>query len=86
VRVEGQPEAVVTALQPKFEDIALADGNVVVVTTQDHQVPQAIFDIGNTGVGVLEIDIRKPTLEDVFLQIARGDGTIVGNGPGQTSA
>jgi ABC-2 type transport system ATP-binding protein len=80
VRVEGQPEAVVTALQPKFEDVALADGNVVVVTTQDHQVPRAIFDIGNTGVEVLDIDIRKPTLEDVFLQIARGDTQPSGNG------
>jgi ABC-2 type transport system ATP-binding protein len=76
VRVDGQPQAVINALQPTFKDISLADGNVVVVTTQDHQVPRAIFDIGNTGVEVLEIDIRKPTLEDVFLQIARGNGHV----------
>ncbi len=80
VRVEGQPEAVISALRPRFEDVVLADGNVVVVTTQDHLVPRAIFDIGNTGVEVLEIDIRKPTLEDVFLQIARGEGQSVDHG------
>jgi hypothetical protein len=49
---------------------------VVTVTTEDKQVPRAVFDIGKTGVHVLEIDIRKPTLEDVFLQIARGDGHV----------
>jgi ABC-2 type transport system ATP-binding protein len=76
VRVDGQPQTVLQALQPDFKDVVLADGNVVVVTTQEHQVPRAIFDIGNTGVEVLDIDIRKPTLEDVFLQIARGNGRV----------
>jgi ABC-2 type transport system ATP-binding protein len=76
VRVGGPPQAVIDALQPTFQDVSLADGNVVVVTTQEHEVPRAIFDIGNTGVQVLEIDIRKPTLEDVFLQIARGNGHV----------
>jgi ABC-2 type transport system ATP-binding protein len=76
VRFDGQPHAVMTALQPRFADIAMQDHNVVVVTTEDHQVPRAIFDIGNAGVNVLDIDIRRPTLEDVFLQIARGNGRL----------
>jgi ABC-2 type transport system ATP-binding protein len=74
VRFDGQPRDVITALAPSFDDVALTDNNVVVVTTQEHQVPRAIYDIGNAGVHVLEIDIQKPTLEDVFLQIARGNG------------
>ena len=76
VRFDGRPREVLSALAPRFEDVEMADNNVVVVTTEEHQVPRAIFDIGNTGVHVLEIDIRKPTLEDVFLQIARGDGRV----------
>jgi ABC-2 type transport system ATP-binding protein len=76
VRVDGPPQAVMAGLRPAFEDVALADGNVIVVTTPEHQVAKAIFDIGKTGVEVLDIDIRKPTLEDVFLQIARGDGHV----------
>jgi ABC-2 type transport system ATP-binding protein len=76
VRVAAQPQMVVQALQPDFKDVALEDGNVVVVTTQEHRVPRAIYDIGNTGVDVIDIDIRKPTLEDVFLQIARGNGHV----------
>jgi ABC-2 type transport system ATP-binding protein len=75
VRFDGQPRDVISALEGSFHhDVAMADHNVVVVTTDEHKVPRAIYDIGNAGVHVLEIDIRKPTLEDVFLQIARGDG------------
>jgi ABC-type multidrug transport system ATPase subunit len=76
VRVAERPQAVIHALQPDFKDVVVEDGNVVVVTTQEHQVARAIYDIGNTGVEVLDIDIRKPTLEDVFLQIARGNGHV----------
>jgi ABC-2 type transport system ATP-binding protein len=76
VRFDGQPRDVMSALEPRFDDVALQEHNLVVVTTEEHQVPRAIFDIGNTGVHVLEIDIQKPTLEDVFLQIARGNGRV----------
>lgn len=74
VRFDGQPRDVISALQPGFQDVALQGQNVVVVTTDEQKVPRAIYDIGNAGVHVLEIDIQKPTLEDVFLQIARGNG------------
>ncbi|MCA1646021.1 MAG: ABC transporter ATP-binding protein [Chloroflexi bacterium] len=73
VTFDGQPTAVVGALQAHFADVSLAGHNVVLVTTEAHRIPQAIFDIGNTGVRIVDIDIKKPTLEDVFLQIARGN-------------
>ena len=41
------------------------------VLTDEHLVPSAILSIGNSGVEIVDIDIQKPTLEDVFLQIAR---------------
>jgi hypothetical protein len=44
----------------------------VVLMLEHHLVPQAILDIGQTGVRIVDIDIEKPTLEDVFLRIARG--------------
>ena len=72
--IDAFPHIIPEACLERFSDVEMSDNNVVVVTTEEHQVPRAIFDIGNTGVHVLEIDIRKPTLEDVFLQIARGDG------------
>src|SRR5947209_5892162 len=71
---EGPPARVTAALRQRFGEVESPRPNVVVVTTEEHLVPQAIFDVGQTGVRVLDIDIRKPTLEDVFLQIARGNG------------
>jgi ABC-2 type transport system ATP-binding protein len=74
VRFEGQRGQVLGALNGRFAAVAVPHENVVVVTTEEHLIPQAIFDISNAGVRIVDIDIEKPTLEDVFLQIARGDG------------
>jgi ABC-2 type transport system ATP-binding protein len=73
VMFDGEHEIVVSALQAHFTNVELPTRNVVLVTTAAHRIPQAIFDIGNSGVRITDIDIKKPTLEDVFLQIARGD-------------
>jgi ABC-2 type transport system ATP-binding protein len=77
VRFEGPAEAVLQAVQSRFPDTKLEGRNVVIVTTDQQHIPEAIFDIGRAGVQVLDIDIRKPTLEDVFLQIARGNGHVI---------
>jgi ABC-2 type transport system ATP-binding protein len=76
VKFGGPPQAVINALDGRFPDVKLEGGNTLVVTTDQQLVPRAIFEIGNAGVEVLDIDIRKPTLEDVFLQIARGDSHV----------
>ncbi len=73
MKFAGDPQAVVSALQGQFQDVKLEGQNTIVVTSEPQLVPKAIFDIGNAGVEVQDIDIRKPTLEDVFLQIARGN-------------
>jgi ABC-2 type transport system ATP-binding protein len=76
VKFQGQRDAVARALRERFAEVSLPSRDVVVVSTEEHLVPQAIFDIGNAGVQIVDIDIRKPTLEDVFLQIARGNGHV----------
>jgi ABC-2 type transport system ATP-binding protein len=77
VTFQGQDADVARALRGRFAEVSLPTRDVVVVTTEEHLVPRAIFDIGNAGVEIVDIDIRKPTLEDVFLQIARGNGHVV---------
>jgi ABC-2 type transport system ATP-binding protein len=72
VTFEGDSSLVVSALQPRFADVTLLAHNVVVVITEQHLVAQAILDLGSTNVSILDVAIEKPTLEDVFLQIARG--------------
>jgi ABC-2 type transport system ATP-binding protein len=76
VKFVGDATSVKTALRSEFSDVKLASDGAVVVTTEEHLVPRVIFDIGKAGVQVIDIDIRKPTLEDVFLQIARGNGRV----------
>lgn len=73
IRFDGQRMQALQALDGKFAHIATPSDNVIVVTTEEHLIPQTIFDIGNAGVHIVDIDIEKPTLEDVFLQIARGN-------------
>ncbi len=73
---EGNPEMVVSGLRAHFTDLSQPAHNAVIVITEEHRIPQAIFDIGNTGVRIIDIDIKKPTLEDVFLQIARGNSHV----------
>ncbi|MBV9548029.1 MAG: ABC transporter ATP-binding protein [Chloroflexi bacterium] len=76
VRFRGSDGVVANALRASFPEWNLEQpaDDVVLVTTDEHLVPHVIFEIGNAGVQVLDIDIRKPTLEDVFMRIARGDG------------
>jgi ABC-2 type transport system ATP-binding protein len=77
VTFTGPSLGLTDALRPRYPDVALASANQVVVTTEDFQAPRVIFDIASAGVHIVDIDIRKPTLEDVFLQIARGNGRVV---------
>lgn len=41
------------------------------IQTTEKEIAKTIFDIGATGAEITEIDIEKPKLEDVFLEIAR---------------
>lgn len=45
--------------------------NVVVVKTQEKTIPDVIFGIKSKDIWITDIEIQKPTLEDVFLQISR---------------
>jgi ABC-2 type transport system ATP-binding protein len=49
------------------------DAHSVIIDTHEKDIPGLIFGISKTGIWITDIEIKKPTLEDVFLQIARGD-------------
>jgi len=48
----------------------------VVINTTEKLVPKTIFEISKLGVEVTNIEVKKPTLEDVFLQIARKEPNV----------
>jgi hypothetical protein len=45
---------------------------VVAIDLPDAAVPEVLFGLRDAGLAISDIDLRKPTLEDVFLQISRG--------------
>ncbi|HZE87887.1 MAG TPA: ABC transporter ATP-binding protein [Methylomirabilota bacterium] len=48
------------------------DKTRVSITVEEKQVPQLLFALSKQGIEITDIEINKPTLEDVFLHIARG--------------
>jgi len=47
--------------------------HVVYITTEEKILPKIIFDLSKVGIWMTDIEVKKPTLEHVFLQIARGE-------------
>jgi ABC-2 type transport system ATP-binding protein len=72
----GNVHTVIEALRPTYPDVKFPSATEVVVMTDTARVPAAILAIANSGVEIRDVDIKKPTLEDVFLQIARGHGRV----------
>ncbi|MEX1052214.1 MAG: ABC transporter ATP-binding protein, partial [Patescibacteria group bacterium] len=47
--------------------------NIVIIDTKEEKVPKLIFSLSKLGVWITDIEVKKPTLEDFFLQIARNN-------------
>jgi ABC-2 type transport system ATP-binding protein len=47
------------------------NAQVVQITLTESQIPSTLFDLKKLGIWIVDIDIKKPTLEDVFLSFAR---------------
>lgn len=46
--------------------------HVVFIKTEEKTIPKIIFGLSKIGIWMTDIEVQKPTLEHVFLQIARG--------------
>lgn len=45
--------------------------SIVIIETQEEQIPKIIFGMSKAGVYMTDIEVKKPDLQDVFLHIAR---------------
>ncbi len=52
------------------------DNNVVIIDIEADHIPKLLVDISKTDLEIKDLEIRKPTLENVFLQIARGENRV----------
>ncbi|MFT6289805.1 MAG: ABC-2 type transport system ATP-binding protein [Ilumatobacter sp.] len=72
----ARPENVaraIEALQPLCSTEVVADDDGLVVSasihTGDRVIPRAIRALDDAGVDVLDVEVRRPTLDDVFLEL-----------------
>ncbi len=68
---EGEKVEFTNYLKKQGQSFAFASKNTVVIDTEEKLIPKLIFGISNTNIYIIDIEVKKPTLEDVFLGIAR---------------
>lgn len=49
---------------------------IVTISTDEKSIPSIIFGVSKTNIWITDIEVKKPTLEDFFLQIARGGANV----------
>jgi ABC-2 type transport system ATP-binding protein len=74
--VEGNHEVVASFLRERAQTFRFNQDHGVVIDTKEEQIPEVIFGLSERGVWITDIEVEKPTLEDVFLKIARGDADV----------
>jgi ABC-2 type transport system ATP-binding protein len=73
---DGDRGVVERTLRGRVERFRFVQPFAVMIDTSEQAIPRLIFDVGEAGVWITGIDVKKPTLEDVFLSIARGGGRV----------
>lgn len=68
---DKKTEALDALLKEKGFTYSYPEHATVEVQASEQAIPGLLFDMSKTGIWIEDIEIRKPTLEDVFLQIAR---------------
>ena len=68
---DGDKNVVENYLKEQKQNFSFPQRYCVVIKTKEMEIPKLIFGISNAGIWITDIDVQKPTLEDVFLQIAR---------------
>jgi ABC-2 type transport system ATP-binding protein len=74
--VEAEREKVAAFLTGRGQVFRFNQDHTVVIDTTEEKIPELIFGLSEAGVWITDIEVEKPTLEDVFLRIARGDANV----------
>jgi ABC-2 type transport system ATP-binding protein len=74
--VEGDHKTVTAFLTERAQGFRFTQEHTVVIDTTEQQIPELIFGLSERGIWITDIEVQKPTLEDVFLRIARGDTNV----------
>lgn len=66
----GELEAITHYLKERNLSYAI-DQHTIEIPAEESMIPELLFGASHLGGTIIDIEIRKPTLDDVFLQIAR---------------
>jgi len=69
--VDNNKDILEKYLQENQQQFSFLDNHTIAISTQERLIPEVLFGISRTGVYITDIEIQKPTLADVFLQISR---------------
>ena len=72
LRPDNDPEAVIAALAPHAvagEPVTREGRRLVIAVKPSTSTPQVVHDLDAAGIDVHDIDIERPTLDDVFLSL-----------------
>jgi ABC-2 type transport system ATP-binding protein len=71
LEVGADPLAAARALAPMSDDAPSADGTVITLSVREHRgaIMEAVRRLGDAGVAVDDLALRRPTLDDVFLAL-----------------
>jgi ABC-2 type transport system ATP-binding protein len=58
-------------LEKNYTQVTFLRNNIVEIETREEEVPKIIFGLANEKIWLTDIEVKKPTLEDFFLNIAR---------------
>ena len=71
--VSGGTDALQSYVRGRNVPFKLVGTNCIEISTEEGRIPELLFGASHLGATITDIEIQKPTLEDVFLQIARTD-------------
>lgn len=57
--------------EKNYTQVTFLRNNIVEIETKEEEVPKIIFGLANEKIWLTDIEVKKPTLEDFFLNIAR---------------
>ncbi|MBI4089589.1 MAG: ABC transporter ATP-binding protein [Candidatus Levybacteria bacterium] len=73
---DGKKEEMEEYLQERKQQYSFLNNYIVSIETDEKFIPHLIFGLTKTNIRITDIDVKKPTLEDVFIQIARGGHSV----------
>ncbi len=70
---DGNKTRIEKYLKEKEQKFDFPNNHTVIINTKESLIPKLIFGVSREDIYITDIEVKKPTLEDVFLTIARGE-------------